>query len=246
MRKAEYETMFHVEETHWWYATLHELLFATLDKEMPAWRSKRILDAGCGTGAILQRLGNPEMHCGVDLSPDAIAFCHQRGLKNAQQADICALPFADSSFDAVICSSVLYHEWVPKVDVALLELRRVMQPGGLFLINLPAYGFLHSAHDEAVMTARRFTKSEVKSLLNKNGFAIARLTYWTTLAFPLAVVARTLGMSRSGRDFESSGNTWTDRVMAAMARFEVTILKIFSLPFGVALFGVARKPSGGF
>ena len=78
MEPSEYATMFRVEETHWWYRALHDLIFQTLEAELPDWRDGRILDAGCGTGAILQRLGNPEKNVGVDLAPEAISFCRQR------------------------------------------------------------------------------------------------------------------------------------------------------------------------
>ena len=107
MERAEYATMFRVEETHWWYGALHRLIFQALDAELPDWRKKNVLDVGCGTGAILKQLGNPEKNVGIDLAPEAILFCRQRGLNNVRQSDIHALPFADASFDAVICSSVL-------------------------------------------------------------------------------------------------------------------------------------------
>src|SRR5687767_4040553 len=123
METAEYAIMFKAEESHWWYAALHRLIFWSLEVYVPNWREKAILDAGCGTGIILQKLGNPGKNLGVDLSPEAIAFCQKRGLQNARQADINALPFEAESFDAVICSSVLYHRWVSDVEKALQELK---------------------------------------------------------------------------------------------------------------------------
>src|SRR5437660_668277 len=104
MRPNEYATMFRVEETHWWYGALHRLIFQALDAELPDWRKKNVLDVGCGTGAILKQLGNPEKNVGIDLAPEAISFCRQRGLDNVQEGDIHALRFADASFDAVIRS----------------------------------------------------------------------------------------------------------------------------------------------
>ena len=165
MQKEEYETMFRVEERHWWYGALHRLIFQTLADELPDWREKQILDAGCGTGAILQRLGSPERNVGIDLSLEAISICRRRGLNNARQGDICALPFEDDSFDAVICSSVLYHQWVSDVAGAIHEMRRVLRRNGLFLVNVPAFRFLHGAHDDVVMTARRFRRPEIRKLL---------------------------------------------------------------------------------
>lgn len=241
MRPEEYATMFRVEEAHWWYRALHRLTFATLEAEQPDWRDKRILDVGCGTGAILKQLGSPERNVGIDLAPEAISFCQKRGLTNVQQGDICALPFADGSFDAVICSSVLYHEWVLDVAGALREMHRVLRPDGLLLINLPAFNFLHSQHDDAVMTARRFRKPEVRDLLERENFHVVRLSYWTSLLFPAAIAARTFGGSEMGRDFERTKNDLTGWTLNRIMAIELRLLKYFSFPVGVALFGVARK-----
>ena len=241
MQPNEYGTMFRVEETHWWYSALHQLILQTLEAELPDWRDKEILDAGCGTGAILQRLGNPAKNAGIDLAPEAIQFCHERGLDNVQQGDICALPFADASFDAVICSSVLYHQWVRDVATAIHEMGRVLRPGGLLVINVPAFRFLHSAHDDAVMTSHRFRKPEIHKLLLAQNFTIRRLTYWTSLLFPLAVVARTLGGSQMGRDFEEKEPSFLQRALAQVMMTELLLLRRMSFPFGVALLAVARK-----
>jgi ubiquinone/menaquinone biosynthesis C-methylase UbiE len=241
MRPNEYETMFRVEETHWWYRALHRLIFQVLESQLPDWRDKRILDVGCGTGAILQQLGNPAKNVGIDLAPEAVSLSKQRGLNNVRQGDICALPFSDASFDAVICSSVLYHQWVGNVEGAVREMHRVLCPGGVVLINVPAFPFLRSRHDEAVMTARRFRKEDLRNLLLKQNFEIRRLTYWTTFLFPLAVAARTFGASKMGRDFETSGYSLSQRAFGQIMKLELHALKWISLPFGVALFAVARR-----
>ena len=208
---------------------------------MPDWGKKQILDVGCGTGAILQRLGRPQRNVGVDLAAEAISICRRRGLNNVRQADVCALPFGDASFDAVICSSVLYHQWVRDIATAVREMHRVLRPGGLLLINVPAFRFLHSAHDEAVMTARRFRKAEIRKLLLDQKFTISRLTYWTTLLFPLAVATRTLGGSRMGRDFESNDLSFLQRTLGQIMALEIRLVRWISFPFGVALLAAARK-----
>jgi hypothetical protein len=120
-------------------------------------------------------------------------------------------------------------------------MHRVLRPDGILLINVPAFSFLHSAHDEAVMTARRFRKPEIRRLLSKANFTIRRLTYWTTFLFPLAVMARTLGGSRMGRDFETTEVTFQRRMFAQIMTLELGLLRKISLPFGVALLAIARK-----
>ena len=241
MNPNEYAAMFRAEETHWWYRASHELIFDSLGREFPTWRQHRILDAGCGTGAILQRLGNPEQNIGIDRAPEALAFCRRRGLNNVLQGDVMALPFPDESFDAVICSSVLYHQWVPDVPAALREMQRVLRPGGLLILNLPAFNSLHSPHDDAVMTARRFRSPEVRALLTGTGFVVKRLTYWTTFLFPLAAMARMFSLLKSGRDFESGARPPSRWIFGGIMAAERLVLRVTDLPFGVALLAVAQK-----
>ncbi len=242
METTEYEIMHRVEETHWWYRALHRHIFSSLDEHLPDWKEKPILDAGCGTGAVLQRLGNPEKNVGLDLSPEAILFCKKRGLGNVIQADISSMPFVPESFDAVICSSVLYHRWVPDVAVALGECHRVLKKNGLLLLNLPAFSSLHSGHDEKVFTARRFTAGQISKTLPKTGFEICRLTYWTSLLFPFVWLGRRSGIVSNGRDFETYDSAhWKNSVLNRIMDLEFQMTRKISLPFGVSIFCVARK-----
>src|SRR5437764_9540951 len=93
------------------------------------------------------------------------------------------------------------------------------------------------------MTVRRFKKNEIQRLLLEDAFAIRRLTYWTTLLFPLAVVARTLGASKTGRDFPEAGTSsgFTSRLFGKVMALELRWLRKFALPFGVDLFAAAEK-----
>lgn len=92
----------------------------------------RVLDAGCGNGAILRalRAAWPEAAAapravGLDLSAGMLAVVPSRPLVNA---DIAALPFARGQFGVVLAVHMLYH--VPGREQAISELRRVLAPGG--------------------------------------------------------------------------------------------------------------------
>ncbi|MBN2359828.1 MAG: methyltransferase domain-containing protein [Deltaproteobacteria bacterium] len=90
-----------------------------------------VLDAGCGTGQILERLGRAGIRaCGVDLSSGMLRQARSRA-PLLVRGDLVALPFGDGRFDAVCCFKVLAH--VPEVGRALAELGRLVRPGG-FLI----------------------------------------------------------------------------------------------------------------
>ncbi|HEX4696597.1 MAG TPA: hypothetical protein VH254_02895 [Candidatus Udaeobacter sp.] len=109
-------------------------------------------------------------------------------------------------------------------------------------ITVPAYRFLHSAHDDAVMTARRFRINEIRALLLESSFAIRRLTYWTTLLFPFAVLARTLGWSRlDAISPRREDHLVSPITFATTMALERGLLKKLSFPFGMALLAAATK-----
>jgi ubiquinone/menaquinone biosynthesis C-methylase UbiE len=92
-----------------------------------------VLDAGCGTGSLafaLSQRTNVRSIQGIDLSPAYIQHATERNHDSRLQfntGDICALPFADASFDRVF--SLLVLHFVPQSDRAIAELRRVARPG---------------------------------------------------------------------------------------------------------------------
>ena len=82
MQAREYEVMYQVENEHWWYVGIHDIIFSTLAtfqyrQDRRPWR---ILDAGCGTGAVAQRLRQLGEVVAVDLSGFALQFSKRRGL----------------------------------------------------------------------------------------------------------------------------------------------------------------------
>jgi len=111
---------------------------AALDAALPP-RIGRLLDIGCGTGGLLERLaGRIEEGLGVDASRDMLALARtrlaERGLSHVsvRQADMYRLPIADAAFDAVTLQMVLHYAEDPAV--ALAEAARVLKPGGVMVI----------------------------------------------------------------------------------------------------------------
>jgi SAM-dependent methyltransferase len=93
----------------------------------------RILEAGCGTGLILQRLAGRARHAvGLDLSAGMLGGALRRNL-SVVQGSVDELPFADRSFDTVMSFKVLAH--VPTIVPAIRELARVTRPGGHLLLE---------------------------------------------------------------------------------------------------------------
>ena len=94
-------------------------------------RGQRVLEVGCGTGLILERVrGFATRATGIDLSAGMLGRARARGLP-VVQASATALPFADASFDVVCSFKVLAH--VADIRTALAEMARVTRPGGYVL-----------------------------------------------------------------------------------------------------------------
>ena len=90
-----------------------------------------ILECGCGTGLILERLaGFARRAAGIDLSPGMLELARERGLE-VKEGSVTALPFDDASFDVTCSFKVLAH--VPDIGKALSEMVRVTRPGGIVL-----------------------------------------------------------------------------------------------------------------
>lgn len=90
---------------------------------------RRVLDLGCGEGATLFHLGQPEGATGVDLFPDKIRFAQERLPKcHFVAGSVYELPFDAGSFDHLLVRDVIHHLEEPSRFVA--ECRRVLSPGG--------------------------------------------------------------------------------------------------------------------
>jgi len=93
-----------------------------------------VLEVGCGTGLILQRLSRLASRAvGVDISPGMLEKARARGLE-VYEGSATALPFDDASFDVTCAFKVLPH--VPDLKRALAEMARVTRPGGILLVEL--------------------------------------------------------------------------------------------------------------
>lgn len=101
----------------------------------------QILDAGCGGGLVTVALARHGHNVtGIDPAAGAVEYAHSSAgaqglqeLAHFHRGSIYTLPFADSSFDAVVCSDVLEH--LTDLPSALREMRRVLRPGGLLLVD---------------------------------------------------------------------------------------------------------------
>lgn len=246
MNVAEYARMAEAEGRQWWYVGMRALSQALLTRHAPPSEGARLslLDAGCGTGENLARLGSLSRAVGVDLSEDAIGFCRSRGLQ-VVRGSVLSLPFGDHCFDRVTSFDVLYHRWVEDDAAAVGELARVLKPGGVLLVRVPALKLLWGAHDEAVFSRHRYRTSELERLFRDAGLVEIRTTYANSLLFPLLLVRRWLdrALDRHGSDvgFLPPPLEWAFRTALQLEAFAVS--RGLRLPIGASAFALGRKPA---
>jgi SAM-dependent methyltransferase len=241
----QYEVLFRREDSHWWYAGMRTAALAVLRGAVAGKRLDRILDAGCGTGGTTARLAEFGGVIGIDFSTAALEYAAQRGLERLAQASVEALPFVNASFDLLTSFEVVYHAGVADDSLAFREFHRVLRPGGLLLLRLPAHDWLRGHHDQLVHTRRRYSRREVGRKLRAAGFSIERLSWANSLLF-LPAAAKRLLERRQPETGSSEPDLWQppmplNWLLQQCVAVEALVLpRGIPLPFGLSVIALAR------
>lgn len=251
MEPDEYRRMFDLETTYWWFvgrrllvrdwvaAALRRTPSLSTEPSMERW----LLDVGCGTGANTDMLAGFGRVIGTDVSTEALHWSRRRGLSSLARCRTEQLCFADDTFDVVAALDLLEH--VDDDLKALAELHRVCKPGGVVIVTVPAYGFLWSAHDEALHHRRRYAPRELHDKLTAIGFEVERLSHFMCGLF-LPVLALRWWQSLRKRGVRPQSDLrplpgWLNQGLVWLLAGERWLLRWFNLPLGVSLICTARK-----
>jgi SAM-dependent methyltransferase len=244
MDTNEYLKLAEVEDRMWYFRSLHRHVHTWLAAGLRNRKDAEVLDAGCGTGGLILRLQQREpdwRFTGLDFS----ALACELGAKRCPRAkihegSITALPFADASFDALVSADVICQ--VDNPATALSEFFRCLRPGGTVVINVPAYMWMWSYHDDSCQTKHRYLRRELVGMLGAAGFAPTFSTHWNTLPFPLLVMKRKLFRSRSDTSDVRLYPRPLEATFNAMMQLEHAWLhSVGRLPYGSSVFVVANK-----
>ncbi|MEZ4386593.1 MAG: metalloregulator ArsR/SmtB family transcription factor [Candidatus Krumholzibacteriia bacterium] len=171
---------------------------------------RRVVDVGTGSGALLPLLAMSGAEVvAVDHSAALLARARRRirdaglGGITFQQADVRTLPFADATFDAAYTSMVLHH--LPEPAAAVVELARVVRPGGRVVIVEFTRHNLGWMRDELAHRWLGFDREDLEGWLQA-----AQLVPQRWLRRRRTVGDDTTGIATSGRE----GFNWPDVVLA--------------------------------
>ena len=258
MEPQEYHTLFSVEDTHWWFRSLHEHVVTCIRKFLdsaPAFAKAsagkqhdvmvplRLFDAGCGTGGLAKHLSTLGEVEGVDSSPLAIEYCRKRGLTGMQYADLNTFTLSGERYDAITSIDVLYHRSILDPLSIVKKFHAALKPGGILFLHLPAYEFLRSSHDTLVHTGHRYTVREAKKLVRDAGFTIEHASYRLMFLFlPVFLLRwiRTLFQKKETSDI-GKVSPLVNAPLLFLSRIENALSRMIPLPFGVSLYILAKK-----
>jgi len=247
LEPAEYDYMFQLEDTLWWFVAMRRIVRGLIDRHLPdSTEPRRCLDAGCGTGANIPFLEPYGEVSAFDFYPPAVELCLKRRKGRVAVASIDAVPYADESFDLVTALDVVCQLPSPGDQQSLNEMARIMKPGGLLVVRTPAFQWLYGPFDQTLHTAHRYTTGEMAAKMRAAGLTPVQETYANTLLFPVALVRRMLTKlqkERAGHDSDVRAMPGpVNAALQALLSLEAPVVSRMSLPVGLSSIVVAKKP----
>lgn len=250
MHAESFDAMAKLEAKHWWFRAKRELALQYLADAGPTGVAA---DVGCGTGELafaLRELGY-ESVTGVDVSAYALGHARTRAVERGEtvdflQASADSLPFNDGSLSALVSMDVVEH--LDDDVAALREYLRVVRPGGILIIAVPAYMWAWSSHDEALGHRRRYTAKQLADRASEAGLDVQRVTHFHSWLAPVAFVVRKtpLRLLLQGSSKTAEGTSFVHPVVNAMllrvTRMERRVERRRTIPFGLSIMVVARAP----
>ena len=223
---------------YWWYVARADLLEVALRAHVEG--AALALDLGSADGPSAAWLReSAQRTVSLDIDP--------RGLgSDGVCGSALALPFEDGVFDVVAAFDVIEH--CEPEATALAEVRRVLRPGGRFVLSVPAYTWAWTDFDVANGHYRRYTSRRAVAAVERAGFTVQRSTYAFTTVFPMFAAER-LARRLSGRRGDGPADIVElprlpkplNSMLLGLSRADRAMLRRVDLPFGSSVFVAATR-----
>lgn len=233
------------EDRHFWFHGLRRNARLMLEQARVRPGLSLIFDCGAGTGRNLDWLSDYGPAFGVDLTPMAVRYGHQRGRRLAV-GSVTDLPFPTGVADLATSFDVLYCMDDEGEARTLKEMWRVLKPGGVALINSAALNFLRGSHSTLSFERRRYTPARMRKALEAAGFEVERVTFTNCVLFPPVFAVRGF-QQLTGRAKQPSDSDLDVPAAPINALFDLALrvehrfLAMTNMPIGTSVMAVARK-----
>jgi len=210
------------------------------------------LEIGCSSGFFLRDIRQTLPHTAI-IGADYIAGPLHRLASRSPgipliQFDLRACPLAANSVDAVVCLNVLEH--IDQDEQALREIFRILKPGGIAHVEVPAAPSCYDIYDEFLLHHRRYSRCELKAKVRAAGFTIRRFTHLGAFAFPafylvkqrnrrLMALPAEQKAARVRQMMRTTHNSW---MMSLLVRFELSLGRMIRYPLGIRCVTILQKP----
>ena len=246
MDAAEYANIAALEQAHWYYAGKRRFVRAWIQRVRPPQPADTLLDCGAGTGLFAKEM---EAHCRVLVLDD-----HEEALRilrtRFQPEQILSLagdhvPLPDGSLEYVTALDVLEH--VPDAAAVVNGFHRLLKPGGVAVVTVPASMALWSDWDVALHHFRRYGRAQLRALFPSGEWEIVHVNYTNVLVYPAVWLVRKSRALLKRLGAATTAKRAEDRVPArpvnALLRAQFVQLAQWRVPFpfGVSLLLVARR-----
>ena len=233
---AEIGRLADFEGGYWWHAGRRTILSDLVARHCKK-RDMDILDVGCGSGGTSKAFTAYGNVVGTDYSH--LALKHARGSIQVVRSAMTDLPFKSGAFDLVTILDAIEHE---KDDRGVLgEIRRLLRPGGILIVTVPAFQSLWSGHDVAVSHVRRYNAGQITEIVEEAGFTALKSSYFVSFLFPFVAVYRVLYKRRTPEANMARFPPLVNAVFEKLLGLENRIIKRARLPFGLSVVVVAAN-----
>ena len=226
------------EQAHFWHEP-RRLLLLNMIENAGIKGAGPLLDVGCGTGTLVNAL----LKHGYDArGVDPWAAERNLPASSFRQGTVASLPWPDKTFASICLFDVLEHVDEPG---ALLELSRVLRPGGILFLSVPAHGFLWSPRDDRAGHLRRYSRASLRAVLVTAGYEVTELFGFQFLLLPALIANRFLARWRNRVteiDQEDVPSPRVNAILRWINAVEVAAGRIVRPPTGSSLIAVARRP----
>jgi SAM-dependent methyltransferase len=240
---AEFDLLYSREARNFWFRGRNRLIVAALRRHCRA--ARRMLEIGCGTGFVLQGIGQafPQLElAGSEIALAGLAFAKRRIPRAALfQMDARNIPYANE-FDVIGAFDVLEH--IEDDASAITAIFGALRPGGHAIFSVPQHMFLWSEQDRRARHFRRYGTRHLERALREAGFRIEMRTSFVTLLLPALYAARHARAENFGAASpELNLPAAVDRIFGWTLDLERRMIDLgIRLPTGGSQLIVASKP----
>jgi SAM-dependent methyltransferase len=247
MNEEEYLRLEEIDRRHWFYQGKRRIVCHWIDRYLRLQPTDLLVDAGAGTGTWLSEMSGRCRVLGLDSSATSIALAGARLTPvggRLVRTELGRVGLPDACAAVVTMMDVLEH--LDDDAGALREMIRLVRPGGLLVVTVPAHRWLWSDWDVALHHRRRYSRRVLLALVNQPGVELLHCAYFNSLLLPAIALVRgwrRLRPSAAGARLEDRVPSAPVNTLLYHAMVAPACWKALRLPWGVSLLAVLRRVS---